>query len=192
MKNQTINKNLELFSNLLKDLGLFETIDVIKLVFQGCGDSGGVDEILYCLKDYEKPSVEKEVINPFNEARRTALPDNVSALLNTKRKLTSVISNTVFNMDKIPGKELVYTEIKEVEEEISITTWLENLCYTVLELLQPGWEINEGSQGEIVYDVKKNTLTVDIGINYMEVVEKQYVFNSEQVEDEQEQQTNQE
>lgn len=192
MKNQTINKNLELFSNLLKELGLFETIDKIKLNFQGCGDSGGVDEIFYYLKGFDKPCVEKHCLHAFNEGRYCALPEDICNIINAKRNMKTVMGRTVFNTDEVPGKELVHTVIEEQEFELSITSWLNNLCYSVLELVQPGWEINEGSQGEIVYDVKKNTLTVDIGINYIEVDEKQYIFNNEQVEDEQEQQTSQE
>ncbi len=45
---------------------------------------------------------------------------------------------------------------------------IEDYCYRVLERKHGGWEINEGSQGEFIFDTENKTLTLDHQYNIEE------------------------
>jgi hypothetical protein len=45
---------------------------------------------------------------------------------------------------------------------------VEDYCYTVLEHMHGGWEINEGSQGTFYFDLKQREITLEHQTNYEE------------------------
>jgi hypothetical protein len=45
---------------------------------------------------------------------------------------------------------------------------IHSICYEALELLYQGWEINDGSFGDFIFDVKGRTLTLEFNQRYVE------------------------
>lgn len=79
----------------------------------------------------------------------------------------SVNRGTVFTEDG-PTKKIEYNPpLREVIEE---------LCYDTLEGVCGGWEINEGSYGEFVFDVKKRNIHLDFNERIEEVNSSEYDF----------------
>lgn len=51
--------------------------------------------------------------------------------------------------------------VKQINTEPTMREVIEELCYAVLEGVCGGWEINEGSYGEFVFDVIKRKVRLD-------------------------------
>lgn len=62
------------------------------------------------------------------------------------------------------------------EEESSLVAAVEHVCYHVLGLKHPGYENNEGGQGEFTFDVSNRTLSLHHEDNIMEVEVYEYSF----------------
>lgn len=60
------------------------------------------------------------------------------------------------------GKEEMWKENPTLKELI------ESVCYEVLENVQSGWEINEGSHGSFFFDVKKRQVDLDFNERIIE------------------------
>lgn len=58
----------------------------------------------------------------------------------------------------------------EFEEDVEVPRDIEDWCYRQLESLHGGWEINEGSDGEFIFDTEKQT------------IELRHAFNEEQTD----------
>jgi hypothetical protein len=52
------------------------------------------------------------------------------------------------------------------DEKIDIPASIEDELYRVLESIQSGWEINEGSQGDFLIDCPATKIYVNFGLNY--------------------------
>ena len=52
------------------------------------------------------------------------------------------------------------------DEKIDIPASIEDELYRVLESIQSGWEINEGSQGDFLIDCPSTKIYVNFGLNY--------------------------
>lgn len=55
-------------------------------------------------------------------------------------------------------------------QSINLPSVVEDLLYRLLENSYGGWEINEGSQGEFIFDFNEKSLTLNHGNNYEEYV----------------------
>jgi len=53
---------------------------------------------------------------------------------------------------------------------------IESICYDTLEKACAGWEINDGSYGEFVFDVKKRTVVLDFNQRITDVRSSTYEF----------------
>lgn len=49
-------------------------------------------------------------------------------------------------------------EEKEVTKDITIEEFVKELCYELLTLHHPGWEINDGSSGTFTFNVKEKSI----------------------------------
>lgn len=53
---------------------------------------------------------------------------------------------------------------------------LTDMFYTFLEHHHPGYENNDGGQGEFIWDVKENTISLDHGDNYVQTEHTSHEF----------------
>jgi hypothetical protein len=68
------------------------------------------------------------------------------------------------------------TSKKQIEHNPSLREVLEELCYELLEGVSGGWEIDEGSYGEFVFDVDKRSVRLDFNERIQEVQSTLYNF----------------
>lgn len=61
-----------------------------------------------------------------------------------------------------------------LEETNSLQGVIGNICYCMLEKMQSGWEINEGSFGTFKFDFETRKVTLDFNERYVE--SKQYEY----------------
>lgn len=54
----------------------------------------------------------------------------------------------------------------EGRDEIALSSVIEELAYSALELHHPGWEINDGAHGELLIDVAKASVQLDCNLHY--------------------------
>lgn len=66
--------------------------------------------------------------------------------------------------------------IEKWKEDCTVEQIIESLCHEVLCLYHDGWEINEGSHGEFVFDVEKRTAHLDFNERYVESKLHEYDF----------------
>ena len=66
--------------------------------------------------------------------------------------------------------------VDKVSKKITVEKLVENICYDVLELASPGWEINEGSYGTFTFDVKEREVRLDFNARIIEVENHGYKF----------------
>jgi hypothetical protein len=52
---------------------------------------------------------------------------------------------------------------------------IEDIAYFLLEVFYSGWEINEGSNGNIIFNFKDQTFTMSHSMNYQEELEEDYM-----------------
>ena len=66
--------------------------------------------------------------------------------------------------------------VDKVSKKITVEKLVENICYDVLELASPGWEINEGSYGTFTFDVKEREVRLDFNARIIQVENHGYKF----------------
>lgn len=54
----------------------------------------------------------------------------------------------------------------EGRDEMTLSSAIEELAYSALELHHPGWEINDGAHGELLIDVAKASVQLDCNLHY--------------------------
>lgn len=54
----------------------------------------------------------------------------------------------------------------EGRDEMTLSSAIEELAYSALELHHPGWEINDGAHGELLIDVAKASIQLDCNLHY--------------------------
>jgi hypothetical protein len=54
----------------------------------------------------------------------------------------------------------------EGRDEMALSSAIEELAYSALELHHPGWEINDGAHGELLIDVAKASVQLDCNLHY--------------------------
>jgi hypothetical protein len=54
----------------------------------------------------------------------------------------------------------------EGRDEMTLSSAIEELAYSALELHHPGWEINDGAHGELLIDVAKASVQLDCNLRY--------------------------
>lgn len=62
----------------------------------------------------------------------------------------------------------------EYEKDVDVRTLIEGICYDILEDSFGGWEINDGSYGEFLFDVKKRKATLKMNERVMDVNSSEY------------------
>lgn len=58
----------------------------------------------------------------------------------------------------------------------SVGDIITDLFYDLLEMKHPGWEINDGSQGEFTWDITKDKISLEHGANYTSTEDFSYEF----------------
>ncbi|RTL70315.1 MAG: hypothetical protein EKK41_12790 [Hyphomicrobiales bacterium] len=110
-------------------------IATVLIGYDGCGDSG-------CIESVEARGADNQKIE---------LP----------KKLVSItLQDWNYDSDK-PG----YVVTRTVKRKVPIQEAIENWCYHLLEDHFPGWELNEGSQGTIEFDIAKKSAEFEHGEN---------------------------
>jgi len=66
--------------------------------------------------------------------------------------------------------------VDKIIKKIKVEKLVENICYDALEIASPGWEINEGSYGTFVFDVKKREVRLDLNVRIVELENHGYKF----------------
>jgi len=112
--------------------------------FNGSGDSGEING--------HHVMMEKGV----NEIDLSDICDDIKKAI--KFGLLTIKNGSEFN-----GKSWVPTFYAETDK-LSLNDVIEIYCYKILELSQPGWEIDYGSNGNITLLVADNEATVDINL----------------------------
>lgn len=122
-------------------------ITKVEVEFDGCGDSGNMEEARFYRGHGENA---KEV--PADDKFSDNLVDG--ALISDE---------TTWNEKK---QEWVYTTRTPTISEL-----VEQICYDLLESNHGGWEINEGSFGTFVFKVGKSSKESSIELQYNERIE---------------------
>lgn len=121
----------------------------IEVEFSGCGDSGQVDEVRYF--------VGKQQLGDVDTLKKTIVVE------------ASINDSTTYCETK---KEWVTTTKSPNIEEL-----VEQICYDLLGANHGGWEINEGSFGEFVFNFGKGNkidLTFNQRVESVETSEETY------------------
>lgn len=121
----------------------------IEVEFSGGGDSGQIDEVRYFVGKKQ--------------------PDDVDTLKKRLVQQAQIIDTTTWCAEK---DEWVSTTKSPTLEEL-----VEQICYDLLAANHGGWEINEGSYGEFVFNFGKSNkldLTFNQRIEEIETSEETY------------------
>jgi hypothetical protein len=62
------------------------------------------------------------------------------------------------------------------EDDVTLQSLIEGVCYDILEENFGGWEINDGSYGTFTFDVKKRKASLTMNERVMEVNTNEYKF----------------
>jgi hypothetical protein len=118
--------------------------------FDGAGDSGQINDVLYKKGVGKKEGVSDDTL------------DNLDI------EGAEVVHSTKWDKDK--------DKWVEVMKPATLRDLIEQLCYDLLEANHGGWEINEGSFGEFHLIVKDNTieLTYNQRVESIETEEETY------------------
>ncbi len=65
---------------------------------------------------------------------------------------------------------------KDQTLSLSVGDAIREIFYDFLEKKHPGWEINEGSQGEFTWDIVTDKISLEHGSNYTHVESYSYEF----------------
>lgn len=68
------------------------------------------------------------------------------------------------------GKTRIYDDAKTIRDIV------DGICYDVLEQVAGGWEINSGSYGTFIFDVKKRRVSLDFNERIEDVNNSEYEF----------------
>lgn len=68
------------------------------------------------------------------------------------------------------GKTRIYDDAKTIRDIV------DGICYDVLEQVAGGWEINSGSYGTFIFDVKKRKVSLDFNERIEDVNNSEYEF----------------
>lgn len=77
------------------------------------------------------------------------------------------------------NKGTIWTDegsVENIDTNPTMREVIEELCYAILEGVCGGWEINEGSYGEFVFDVKKRKVRLDFNERVESVNSSEYSF----------------
>ena len=121
----------------------------IEVDFNGSGDSGQVDEVRYFIGKKE--------------------PKDLETIKKTLVQQAKINDSTTYCETK---KEWVTTSRCQTIEEL-----VEQICYDLLSANHGGWEINEGSYGEFVFNFGKGNkieLTFNQRVESVETTEETY------------------
>lgn len=111
----------------------------VVIYFEGSNDSGQVNDV-------------------------TIKPDSKKGILNEPFSGALILSHTEYKDDK--STSIYY---KDDHPEMNLEFVLNSFCYDILELRHCGWEINDGSFGEFVFDVKNHKVNLVFNERYMEI-----------------------
>jgi hypothetical protein len=126
-------------------------IQTIWVTYSGSGDSGQLDEVQACA---EKCSVEDDLGMIESEDLSSKLE---YSLITEEQK----------------------NQINEVLSYVDSDDLAESIGYMLLEFTPDGYEINEGGQGEVLWNVSENNIEVEHGSNYIEVNHTTYNYDME-------------
>lgn len=107
--------------------------------FDGCGDSGQVDEI-NCSDASRQPTLN--------------VPD-----------LQTVMVSVRYKQQRYDTEQRKFMDFDM--ETISVSALIEELVYHFLELEWDGWEINEGSYGDVRFELATTKIVIDISQRYI-------------------------
>lgn len=86
------------------------------------------------------------------------------------------LNDEQIDKENIPNIKIKYynviggwpNRLSDLQKESNITEAIEDFCWDVLTEKRPGWEINDGSQGCLKFDVDKGTVILEHTEFYME------------------------
>lgn len=122
-------------------------VEKFEISFDGSGDSGQVDE--------PQGVVPKKAAKKFD------------SLLEEKVEGARISDGTRYGPN---GSEQIW------KEDACLKEMIENVCYETLEGVCGGWEINEGSYGCFVFDVKKRKVHLEFNERVIECNLTEYDF----------------
>lgn len=133
--------------DIIFDLLSENGVESFEVAFDGQGDDGNVEE----------PSkvIPKKAAKKFD----LLMEENIEG--------ARVSNGTRFGPD---GPETVWNN------NVSLKDLIENVCYDTLEAVCAGWEINEGSWGTFIFDVKKRKVHLDFNERVVESNHTGYDF----------------
>lgn len=128
---------------ILKD----NDVSSVTSCFEGSGDSGAFEEMLFNFK------------GPVSENQENFLEKPIEIYLYSRSEYKDDKLVRMYEMKYVPLKEAIY-----------------ELFYTALGVTTPGWEINEGSYGEATIEVDDGEVHLNVKVRVIEVEEHDYEF----------------
>ena len=128
-------------------------IDKVVVEFDGCGDSGQIDNIAF----YRGKGA-----NETNVSADTKIGESI---------VTGALVNESSTWDDKKEEWVRHTKTPTINE------LLEHICYDLLEAHHGGWEINSGSCGNFQFNVRGTPKESSIALQYNERVESVEEYN---------------
>jgi hypothetical protein len=141
---ENVEKNKKVILKVLEDMGVKQ----VKVEYDGSGDSGQIEDVTLI----RRTSI---------EAMGEAIEDN--DVVEEGEDEVMVVIEKETNRFNGEGWDRKVEEVTESIEEA-----VKELCYDLLEGLHAGWEINEGSNGEFMFEVGEGVIHLTHHNNYME------------------------
>lgn len=126
------DSNKEIIFDLLSSKG----VATVTVTFDGGGDSGQIEEVIFLSEENEEMS------------------DDICEIVVKGAKISS---GSVWSDGDFKHTYKNDPTVKEL---------IESFCYSALEALYGGWEINDGSFGEFVFRVKDRAVCFDFNERY--------------------------
>jgi hypothetical protein len=147
----TFNSAEEIFEfskiELFKKMNEYK-VNKIKVTFDGCGDSGGIEDIVCDNTELVSTGIEQET-------------DHAGwSFLNTK---ATVVHRSHFWRDG--GFQMQVN----VDPEGNVRSLIEEMTYHILEAHMPGWEINSGSFGTLEFLRGEEKVTLEFNERIEEI-----------------------
>jgi hypothetical protein len=128
---------------IIKEIKTKTNIKFVEVSYSGAGDSGAIDQVT------------------FFDSTETVIPHKDIPSIKIKYIETSY---SLFSRDDDSVDSTT-------EKEVCLPEALEDFCWDILSFKRGGWEINDGSEGYLKFDIDKGTLSLNHTEYYTESVE---------------------
>lgn len=130
-------------------------IATVRVTYEGSGDSGGIEDIVF----RDKNGALRDVEGVIEIAASIATRDS-------EDREREIFFHGGMRYGPAPEDRLAEGEVRSTTAPLR--DLIESLVYNLLESKHPGWEINEGSYGEFEWDLKTDRACHEHFVRFIE------------------------